>query len=212
MRSDAERTEARARSRSAAQAEAQSANIPVVMIRPDLSNIPQFPLPEGFTWRYFRDGDEDLWVSIEAEVADFSGEEAARERFAWEHRPFRRELERRCLFLMAPGGRCAGTIMAWYNTPRTGGYYGRIHWVALRTEFQGRRLAKPLMTLAMNRMAELHGGAYLTTQTRSLRAIKVYLDFGFEPIIVRNTCHRAWRLAAEALDVPALQDYRTDDG
>lgn len=91
-------------------------------------------------------------------------------------------MEERCFFLETDAGRVIGTATAWHHPSFHGARYGRLHWVAIHPEFQGRKLAKPLVGAAMRRLAELHRRAYLTTQTTSWKAVKIYLDFGFEPL------------------------------
>ena len=59
-----------------------------------------------------------------------------------------------------------GTTTAWYNEDYRGLPFGRVHWVAIVPEMQGRGLAKPIMSAVCHRLRELgHGRAYLTTTT-----------------------------------------------
>ena len=78
-----------------------------------------------------------------------------------------------------------------------------IHYVAIDPQYQGRRLAKTMVSAAMNRLAELgHRRAMLDTETRRLRAIGLYLDFGFRPDMTRPDAHRAWDDIARRLGRP----------
>ena len=86
--------------------------------------------------------------------------------------------------------------------------WGRIHWVAIVPEFQGRGLAKPLLTAVMNRMVELgHQRARLATATQRLPAINLYLKFGFLPDPRNEEELSAWEeirqiLGADRFDIP----------
>jgi ribosomal protein S18 acetylase RimI-like enzyme len=79
-------------------------------------------------------------------------------------------------------------------------------------EFQGRKLAKPMMAAVMRRLAESHRKVYLTTQTTSAKAINMYLDFGFVPFFFSQDCKRAWGMLAEELNHPLLKDFLTYEG
>ena len=106
-----------------------------------------------------------------------------------------RAMERRCLFLVSPQGRDVGTTTAWYDRKYAGQAWGRIHWVALSFEVQGKGLSKPMMTEAMNLLNRLgHRRAILGTQAPRLAAIKLYLDFGFVPDMSVPDADRAWRM------------------
>ena len=55
-----------------------------------------------------------------------------------------------------------------------------IGWLSIRI-ISGEGLRKPMMTRAMQRLAESHPNAMLGTSTGRIWALKVYLDFGFYP-------------------------------
>ncbi len=87
-------------------------------------------------------------------------------------------MQRRCIFLTCgQKSHPVGTVTAWY------GYwgeelYGRLHFLGILPEHQGKKLGKPLVGLAMRRMKELnHEKAYLTTDSTKLVAIRIYLDY-----------------------------------
>jgi len=72
--------------------------------------------------------------------------------------------------------------------------YGRVHWVAIVPEMQGKGLSKPMLSVVLDRLRELgHGRAYLTTNTVRTAAINLYLKFGFAPDIRAPHEVGAWR-------------------
>ena len=165
-------------------------------------------MPDGYSLRLYRPGDENTWVDIEAAVSEFTGDvERARAHFREEFTPFGDEMEKRCYFLVSPDSRTIGTATAWYNDVFLGKRHGRLHYVAIHPDFQGRGLGKPLVSLVCRRLAELHTRAYLTSQTTSYIAIKIYLDMGFEPYLDSPDHREAWRLLAEKLEHPGLRDF-----
>src|SRR5699024_7914795 len=87
------------------------------------------------------------------------------------------EMEQRCLFLENPKGEVIGTTTAWYgNLTRDSKICGRIHWVAILPEYQGKQLSKPLLSEAMNRLSQYHNQAFLTSQTTSYQSVNICLN------------------------------------
>jgi len=81
------------------------------------------------------------------------------------------------------------------NAPLTliGTLWGRVHWMAMLPEVQGRGLGKALLTAICQRLRELgHERAYLHTSAARLPAIRLYLKFGFEPVIRNDGEAAAW--------------------
>jgi len=106
---------------------------------------------------------------------------------------------RQCYLLEAPG-KPIGTGAAWFKESFEGARFGRIHWVAILPEFQGRGLAKPLMTMLCRRLRDLgHDRGYLTTAAERLPAIKLYLRFGFVPLIRTGVDESQWRNVMDKL-------------
>lgn len=176
-------------------------NIPITMIRPHMNNIPQYKLPNGYHIRPFQINDISNWTNIETAVNEFPNQEAALARF---NKEFTNEIDlftQSCLILENKQNEAIGTTTAWYGKPQgKNKTYGRIHWVAIIPDEQGKGLAKPLLSAAMNILAKHHEKAYLTSQTTSYQAINMYLNYGFQPHITKPTCHKAWTLLEEKLN------------
>ncbi len=185
----------------------QLEHIPVTMIAPQLAACTQPALPPGYSLCYFSPGDEQAWAEIEAGAGEFSRTEQALDHFASEFGLYIDALRTRCLFLTGSGGRKIGTATAWYSDDFRGGRWGRLHWVAIHRDYQGRGLARPLVTAAVNRLSQLHARAYLTSQTTSYKAIKLYLDYGFAPDMSTPRAEDAWHLLASVVNHPQLAAY-----
>lgn len=174
--------------------------IKLQMIRRDSKDIPQYELPEGYRFRMFQGGDEKLWANIETRVDEFKTEAHALERFEREFGGYIHEMHNRCLFIETDEGETIGTITAWYGDLKGGGNIrGRIHWVGVVPEYQGRGLSKPMLSKAMNILADLHDEFYLTSQTTSWQAVNLYLNFDFQPVCMDENYDDAWSLMEENL-------------
>ena len=168
------------------------AGVSVAMVRHGLERLPQFALPEASTIRQYRPGDGAAWVRIHLAADQLNAFPPGKfeEQFGTDERP----LAERQLYLCDGDGTEIGTATAWFNVCYRGQSFGRVHWVAIVPEWQGRGLAKPLLAAACNRLRELgHGRAYLTTNTARIAALNLYLSFGFVPDIREAAERAAWK-------------------
>lgn len=182
------------------------------MTRSSLDNIPEFAPPPGFQVRWYQPGDEAHWLRIHlvADPLNRITPELFEQQFAVRTvracRPalsdespnglksaLRDLCERQC-YLLAPTGEVIGTGTAWFSDHFEGGRWGRVHWMAILPEFQGRGLGKALLSVICRRLRQLqHERAFLTTSTARLPAIKLYRKFGFEPLIRSAEDENLWR-------------------
>ncbi|HEY6738105.1 MAG TPA: GNAT family N-acetyltransferase, partial [Actinopolymorphaceae bacterium] len=179
------------------------ANVSVRMVRDDLVDFPVHDLPEGYRLRRYRDGDEATWTALQAAAEPYL--EVTPELFGREYGAHRDALPDRMFFVETVGGEPAGSISAWWEQDRYApNERGRVHWVVVHPDHQRRGLTKPMMTRAMQRLAESHRGAMLATSTGRVWALKVYLDFGFrpDPVELRDKPEvaLAWRAVQERLN------------
>ncbi len=154
--------------------------IDVLMHRPAGTPIPAFDLPEGYTFTYFRAGDEKDWAAIETSVLEFPSEIDALIHFQKHYLPYLPELERRCIFIETEQGEKVATATAFWN------YTGVrrdpwLHWVAVKPSHQGLGLGKALVSRITQLMLEIEGDRdfYLHTQTWSHKAIRIYQRIGY---------------------------------
>lgn len=174
-------------------------NYKVKMVIDTLNIKTDFQLPKGYTIRLFTKDDIDLWAEIEAKALEFESKSAARKRFMHEFKDHVEEMEKRCLILEDNNQKAIGTVTAWYGNLRDK-YEGRIHWLSIIPEYQGKNLAKPLMMSALKILKRHHSSAYLTTQTKSIKAINLYLDLGFKPYLDEETHLAAWPFIKDRLN------------
>ncbi|MBR5109037.1 MAG: GNAT family N-acetyltransferase [Clostridia bacterium] len=180
-----------------------------LMLRGEIGGRTEIPLPAGYHYEMYRDGDRDAWIKIEKSAREFdSGEEGlgAWERY-YEHRT--EELKSRMVFVVNEAGEKVATATAYYDIrgiDRSGD--GWLHWVAVRREDQGKGLSKPLISHVLQIMKQLgYTHAKIPTQTTTWLAVKVYLDLGFRPIEENYVCCRdGWRIVKRLTNHPALAE------
>ena len=167
-------------------------NVFVQMERDTLDDIPDFPPPPGYHVRWYAPGDEQTWVDIH--VLAENHVEVVRSVYDREFGHDVETIRQRQCFLFASDGAAVGTATAWFNDDYFGQRYGRVHWVAVVPEYQGKGLSKPLLSVVLSRMVELgHNRAYLRTSTARLPAINLYARFGFVPSLRTPEDRAVWK-------------------
>src|SRR5258706_4583132 len=162
------------------------------MVREDLESIPEFALPESYSLRWYRPGDEASWTHIQRRSDDLN--QITTELFERQFGSDSALLAARQCFLLDPEGAEIGTGTAWFDHEFEGRDFGRVHWIAIVPQYQGRGLAKPLMTAVCRRLRDLgHARACLSTSSARVKAIRLYLQFGFKPLIQSMEEREAWR-------------------
>ncbi len=152
----------------------------VSMVRVSREPFPQCPLPPGFSLAWYRPGFETWWHDIQLRADKLTP--ITRETFGryFGHAP--KELPRRQCYLLDAANHPIGTGTAWFEDNYQGQVWGRLHWLAILPEWQGRGLGRALLSAVCGRLHELHPErVFLRTAPQRLAAIHLYLKFGFEP-------------------------------
>lgn len=162
----------------------------IKMTRENLDGVPDCALPAGYSIRWFRPGDKDVWLKIQSLADEYN--KVTPGLFDEEFGSDVRVLSERQCFLCDGDGNAVGTASAWFGE-HDGQSLGRIHWVAIIPEHQGDGLAKPLIVSVCERLKRLgHSRTYLTTQTCRVPAINLYAKFGFVPMIESERDREIW--------------------
>jgi GNAT superfamily N-acetyltransferase len=167
------------------------------MVRKTLDDIPEFPMPTGYSYRCYRPGDEEHWFRIHLAADRFNTitPELFRERFGSDTSL----LAQRQLYLLDASGFHIGTGTAWFPHGFRHARTGRVHWLAVVPEQQGRGLGKALMTVLCRRLRELgHDRAYLFTLSARVAAIRLYLGFGFEAWPMSPADRALWQMILDS--------------
>ncbi len=154
-------------------------NIPLRMRREHLSNLPLLLPRNGYSIRWFRPGDEANWAQIQSEADYFN--RITRNLFQSQFGGAGESLGQRICFLEDAQHRPIGTGAAWF-VERPDSPMGRIHWLAVLPEAQGRGHGQTLLSVLCQRLRELgHRQVFLKTASARILAIRLYLKFGFTP-------------------------------
>lgn len=181
-----------------------------LLLERDLGQIPQIELPEGYRFVFYKQGDRDTWIDIEKSAKEFISYEQGLISWNKYYENSQEELPARMVFIENSAGEKVATATAFYDI------YGRdksgdgwLHWVAVRREYQGKGLAKPLIAYVLNVMRELgYKHAKIPTQTNTWLACKIYLDFGFMPLAENAVNSRnGWRIIKALTNHPSLIDF-----
>lgn len=181
-----------------------------LLLERDLEHIPWIELPQGYRFVFYKPGDRDAWIDIEKSAREFINYEQGMVSWNKYYENRQEELPVRMVFIENSAGEKVATATAFYDI------YGRdqsgdgwLHWVAVRREYQGKGLAKPLIAYVLNVMRELgYKHAKIPTQTTTWLACKIYLDLGFMPLPKNAVNSRnGWRIIKALTNHPALTEF-----
>ena len=154
----------------------------VVMRKDSLNQIPNCELSPDFRFVTYQPGDEQAWAAIEMSVEDFDSHQEALNYFKKEFAPKLESLQKHMLFIENTHGEKVATATAWEGKLE-GITYPKLHWVAVKPEYQGKGLCKALLSKSLKLMGSLghEGEVILFSQTWSYKAINLYYQYGFRP-------------------------------
>jgi GNAT superfamily N-acetyltransferase len=169
------------------------------MVR-ELSDVRhRLELPEGYSLRWYRDGDREVWQSIQRSTGIY--EPLAPDLFDREFGQRRDLLPERQCFVEDASGVPVGTATAWLGSPEKLPEEGRVHWVAVSPAHQRKRIGSYLTEAACSRLLELGTtSAYLTTGSDNVGAIQLYLSLGFRPEAASEVERIAWHSLVDVLE------------
>ena len=166
------------------------------MVRPNLDHVSPPVLPENFSLRFFRAGDEAAWLDIIRRSYGGDWPDDAFQRHMLSEESFRPE---RLFFAIAEGGRpvaSAGAIQKLVHGDRT----GYLHMMAVLPEFRRRGLGTALLRRCLIYFREQGWrDAALDTEVSRPEAIRLYLANGFVPAPEIREDAANWRAVLRAM-------------
>ncbi|MCM1135297.1 MAG: GNAT family N-acetyltransferase [Clostridium sp.] len=185
-----------------------------LLLERSLNDLPQYPLPGGYRFVFFKPGDRDAWIDIEISAKELSGHGQGVEVWDKYYGGNEHMLPGRMVFIENEKGEKVATATAYYDvTGRDTSGDGWLHWVAVRRDYQGKGLSKPLISYVLGVMRKLgYTRAKIPTQTTTWLACKIYLDFGFRPLPQNAVSSRdGWRIVKTLTNHPALEEFEAAD-
>ena len=147
----------------------------------------------------------DTWIAIEQSAKEFDRYEEGLDAWAHYYARYTDCLPGRMQFIAAPNGEKVATATAFFDPEKPDGD-GWLHWVSVRRDHQGRGLARPLISHTLRRLRALgYGEIYVSTQTTTWVAARLYMEFGFRPTEenLRESLF-GWRILKTLTNHPAL--------
>lgn len=182
----------------------------LLLERSTLEEVSEYRLPEGYHFVFYQKGDRDAWIEIEKSAKEFRSYEQGMESWKKYYGGKDSELSGRMVFVENDAGEKVATATAFYDIyGRDKSGAGWLHWVAVRRDYQGKGLAKPLIAHTLAVMKALgYTHAKIPTQTTTWVACKIYLDFGFAPVKENAVNSReGWRIIKTLTNHSTLSEF-----
>ncbi len=172
------------------------------MWRPADMPLPDQPIPEGFSIRVMRPGEEAMWAYCclgEFGVSDVSDTYYKRtmDNFPMDH----------VYYVCNKDDHPVATASC--QVKNEGEPF--LHYIAVNPDYRGCKLAKPLIAQILKRhVEEGRYGCFLTTDDPRLPAIKTYLTMGYCPVLWSDDARERWEKALAALGIARAAAYMPD--
>ncbi|MBR5519904.1 MAG: GNAT family N-acetyltransferase [Clostridia bacterium] len=172
------------------------------MWRPADMPIPDYTVPEGFSIRVMRDGEQAMWSY--SCLGEFNVEEVT-------EAPYQRTMGDfpidHVYFVCNKDDHPVATASCQVKE----GGLPFLHYIAVNPDYRGCKLAKPLITAVLKRhVEEDRYGCFLTTDDRRLPAIKTYLTMGYRPVLWSDDARERWETALKNVGIESVPAYNPD--
>jgi predicted GNAT family N-acyltransferase len=149
-------------------------------------------LPSGYSYSFYSSNEDVLaWAKIHLSSGEFTSYNRAVNYFEIFFGEFEEELNKRCFFVEYNGEKIA---TATISPCKEDNYTCLIDWLAIKKEYQGKKLSKPLISKCIEVAKNLgNKNILLHTQTHTWLAAKLYLDMGFNPYNLENNL-KGWQI------------------
>ncbi|MXY50258.1 MAG: GNAT family N-acetyltransferase [Gemmatimonadetes bacterium] len=166
------------------------------MMRPDLEDLPEISVPDGYALRTYRPGDEAAWCEImnTGIGTDWTAEKCRKELTDTE--PFMAD---GCFFAMRTGeaGEAVATACAYDVQPEgisaAQVHAAQVHMVCAKPAHRGRGLGRLVTLAVLHYMRERgYAAAFLGTDDFRVPAVRTYLGLGFIPDYIEDSHRLRW--------------------
>lgn len=184
----------------------------IVIYNDENKPFKEYPLPLGYKFVFYQDGDRDEWIEIQQSAKQFKSYSDGLNAWNKWYGEHEKELFNRMFFIETDDGRKIATATAFYEPKDTTGA-GWLHWVAVKRDYQGKGLARPLISHTLNQLRNLgYTSIKIPTSTITWVAAKIYFDFGFKPIPENAVnSYEGYRILKTLTEHPSLSDFPKAD-
>ncbi|MDE2847037.1 MAG: GNAT family N-acetyltransferase [Gemmatimonadota bacterium] len=158
------------------------------MMRPDLEDLPEISVPDGYALRTYRPGDEAAWSEImnTGIGTDWTAEKCRKE--LTETEPFMAD---GCFFATRSG--VAVATACAYDVQPEGISAAQVHMVCATPSHRGKGLGRLVTLAVLHYMRERgYAAAFLGTDDFRVPAVKTYLGLGFIPDYIEDSHRLRW--------------------
>ena len=184
----------------------------LLMSYDDTSKYIDYELPDGYSYKFYEFGDEIDWVNIHIYSGEFTSIKEGLKNFHNFYDHFISELHKRCIFIVDDkNNEKIGTATISLLKKEENGCTATVDWLAIKKDYQGKKLARPLISKVISLAHELgHDKLMLHTQTTTSLAVKLYLEAGFKPVNIDSI---GWKIIKRLINSNELIniDSATDD-
>ena len=167
----------------------------LIMVRKDLEDIPDAPLPEGYRTRTYEDGDEHLLEPLFQQCFDFGWSADRIVKTFLEDRAF--SPMRFCV--LCRQDEVIGIAGAWEGHDRPG--HGMVQPVAVMPPYRRKGLGRTLLVRVLQLLKQMgYSDAWLLTDDSHLGAIQLYLWAGFKPVSTNPSDRERWQIIRHKLE------------
>ena len=117
----------------------------------DLNHIKSTLLPNGYHYEFFQEGDEIEWAKIEMSAGEVLTIEDGLKTFNKSFGKHYDEMHKRCIFVVNQKNEKIATSTAYFTNEKV----GKVHWVAVKREEQGKGISKPLINQTLSLLKNL---------------------------------------------------------
>lgn len=159
----------------------------VFLTKSEMENIPEYTLPDGYTFSDYESGVELDWVKLNMMYDQFESFAQAIQYFQTVFQVKPEEINHHVMFVRDPHNQLVGTAALFHGT-HFGSPMTRIHFLAVSPFHRQKGIAKAMLSRLLKIHAELrpNQSIYIASTTLNYREIHIYEQFGFSPYLTEK--------------------------
>ncbi|KAK8799729.1 hypothetical protein WA158_006277 [Blastocystis sp. Blastoise] len=157
-----------------------------------------YDIPDGFEFRFYKEGDEKYWSYIQWKSGQFASNDEAKKSFEDTFGSVKSLLSDRMVFAINEKGNTVGTVTAWEGTGIDKDH-GCLYRLAVLPEYQNKGIGQALISYILPMLKEKYEHVFLTTIFRNWLAVSIFFKVGFVPRIGTQDDRDVWTAVLETI-------------